>query len=71
MSRASRGRLERPSSWREVKGTSGSGFATASRLEVAGSEGGGVEMWPFAIGGEAMVCQYLRVVVAGLGQHGV
>lgn len=59
--RASRGRLERPSSWRELRGTSGSGFAVvlasgrAVAVVVAGSEGGGVEMWPLASWGEAIL----------------
>ena len=61
MRRASRGRFERPESWREVSGMSGSVLGWVSGLD-AGSEGGGVEGWPFCSWGEAMLAGYEQIV---------
>ena len=52
MRRASRGRLERPSSSRDVSGASGSALSVvvAGAAGAGGSEDGGVDGWPFARG---------------------
>lgn len=72
--RASRGRLERPSSWVEVKGTSGRGcaccagcWASLGEVGAAGAEAscaGGVVGWPLvAILDDVVVCAVLQAAV--------